>query len=98
MRAYGNWCGPGWSAGQYKDAKDLTFQDKLVPAVDALDEICKEHDILLQEFPQMTEIINGRFMRKARNMGITGKLFALAVEKFGPSGTSLYNLPWRGEI
>jgi hypothetical protein len=91
MRVYGNWCGPGWSAGQFKDAKDLTARDKQIPAVDELDAICKEHDILLQEQPQNAEQINGRFMRKARNMGITGKLFALAVEKFGPSGTSFYN-------
>lgn len=42
---YGNWCGPKWTAGQQKDVKDMTKEDINVPAVDKLDEICKQHDI-----------------------------------------------------
>jgi hypothetical protein len=97
MRAYGNWCGPGWSAGQDKDAKDLTEEDFNVPAIDELDQACKDHDIMLHLSPHNAEEINQQFYDKVKNMGVTGYLFGLAVQKFGPSGTSLYNLRWLGE-
>lgn len=58
---HGNYCGPGWSAGQYKDAKDLTQQDfDRVPAIDTLDEICKAHDYDIWQAYQLFPLVNGR--------------------------------------
>ena len=69
MRAYGNWCGPGWTAGQYKDASELTDEDRLVPAIDALDQACKEHDIALHDFPEEADTINEQFVKTVSSMG-----------------------------
>lgn len=85
MRAYGNWCGPGWTAGQHKDAAELTDADRNIGAVDALDQACKEHDIELHDNPENADEINSRFVNKVKGMGITGALFALAVAVAGPS-------------
>ena len=82
MLKYGNWCGPGWSAGQWKDAKDLTEEDKRKPAVDALDQACKNHDIGIAEGDPNA---NKRFWYEATRTGATGVLFALAVSGAGPS-------------
>lgn len=94
MRGYGNWCGPGWTAGQRKDAADLTDEDRNVRAIDELDEACKRHDIGLHDHPEEAERLNREFIQEVRFMGITGALFALAVGIAGP-GTSFKNLPWR---
>lgn len=85
MPRYGNWCGPGWSAGQWKDAKDLTKEDLQVPAVDALDMECKIHDTLLHDYPDQADAINKRFQDKASETGLIGKAFGLAVKVGGPS-------------
>lgn len=85
MRAYGNWCGPGWTAGQYKDASELTDEDRNVPAIDELDERCKIHDIYLHDYPEKANEINKWFINEVKGMGITGALFALAVSVAGPS-------------
>lgn len=87
MRGHGNWCGPGWTAGQSKPAKDLTKSDKNVPAIDALDQACKDHDIALSEATTSEEVslANQRFIEQAKNTGIKGKLFSLAVSVLGPS-------------
>ena len=84
MRAYGNWCGPGWTAGQYKDASALTSEDRNVPAIDELDQACKEHDIRLHDNPEKADEINAEFVRTVKFMGIHGALFALAVGIAGP--------------
>lgn len=89
MRAYGNWCGPGWTAGQYKDASKLTEADRNVPAIDALDEACKQHDLDLHDFPEDAKAINEEFIKTVSNMGITGKLFGLAVKLAGPGPTKI---------
>lgn len=92
MRVYGNWCGPGWTAGQYKDAKDLTDEDREVPPIDELDAHCKTHDILLHDYPDKADEINAEFVKQVSQLGITGKLFALAVSVAGPSPvTNLHN-------
>lgn len=99
MRVYGNWCGPGWTAGQYKDAKDLTEEDRNVEAIDELDAHCKTHDILLHDHPDKANEINAEFVKQVSQLGITGKLFALAVAAAGPSpvsnlqDTSQVNMP-----
>jgi len=43
VRIHGNYCGPNWTAGQRRPAKDI---DKLpyVPPTDALDRACLDHD------------------------------------------------------
>ena len=84
---YGNWCGPGWSAGKPIDAKDLTAADYNVPAVDALDEACKQHDIDISEADTDEETIEAdkKFQFYASQFGITGKLFGYLVKKYGPS-------------
>lgn len=92
MRAYGNWCGPGWTAGQYKDASELTDADRAVPAIDELDQACKQHDIALHDHPEDADRINSEFITTVRSMGVTGMLFALAVAVAGPA-PSLSNLP-----
>ena len=85
MRLHGNWCGSGWTAGQYKDARDLTDADRSVPATDSLDEACKEHDIGLHDHPEMANEINQAFNEQASKQGLKGKIFGAAVSNFGPS-------------
>ena len=96
MRGHGNWCGPGWTAGQYKDAADLTDEDRAVPAIDKLDAACKAHDIGLHDHPEQADEINKEFVSTVKGMGIKGALFALAVGLAGPKPTpkeskSFYN-------
>ena len=93
VRIYGNWCGPGWTAGQHKDAKELTQEDRNVPAVDAFDELCKEHDIGLHDAPFAAAELNARFADKAKQMGIRANLAGKAVEHFGPSPQPLSKTP-----
>lgn len=80
--AHGNWCGPGWSAHQWKDAKDLTEEDKQVEAVDALDQACKEHDIGIAEGDPLA---NKKFYEKAAANGYYGLTLAQFVKVGGPS-------------
>ena len=80
--AHGNWCGPGWSAKQWKDAKDLTEEDKQVEAVDALDQACKEHDIGIAEGDPLA---NKKFFEKAAANGYYGLTLAQFVKVGGPS-------------
>lgn len=93
---YGNWCGAGWSANQYKDSKDLTYEDFDVEAIDALDQACKNHDIGLRLAKTKEDVarVNGEFDREARRAGIMGTAFAFLVKNFGPDdvGKSFYNL------
>ena len=97
IRGHGNWCGPGWSAGQWKDAKDLTLDDLSVPAVDELDQLCKEHDIAIWSASTREEIehANQMFIFGAEELGIQGQVFAQLVSWFGPSepGMSFHNFP-----
>lgn len=83
---YGNWCGPGWTAGQKKDAKQLTNEDFNVPAINGLDQACKTHDIGLYYAKTKSDIerVNRRFIKEAYNYGITGKAMGWLVNKFGP--------------
>lgn len=84
---YGNWCGPGWTAGQAKDAKDITRADFDVPAQNALDAICKKHDIdlFLAQTDDDVDQANRNFQRDANEQGITGKIFSWLVGKYGPN-------------
>lgn len=44
VRIHGNWCGPDWTAGQVKPAKDIVAADSNVKCIDKLDCACKVHD------------------------------------------------------
>ena len=87
VRYHGNWCGPNWTAGQYKPTSDLTLSDRSVPAVDALDQACKDHDIDLHD-AQTTEDVeqtNEKFIATAAKQGLRGKAAAALVSLAGPS-------------
>ena len=86
MKFYGNWCGPGWSAGQMKNAADLTEEDKQVPAVDELDQCCKEHDIELAEATtdEQVQKANYKFHQIASQISSYGEAMGLAVQFLGP--------------
>ena len=45
-KIYGNWCGPGWTAGQNISARDylLSGGDFMGPCIDNLDCACRAHD------------------------------------------------------
>jgi hypothetical protein len=94
IAGHGNWCGPGWSAGQRKDAKDLTDEDLDVPAVDQLDADCKAHDIRLRnaKTEEDVEVANLEFIANAKTRGYKGSVFAELVNWFGPKGMSFFNL------
>ena len=49
VKIHGNWCGPDWTAGQVKPAKDITPADYNVRCTDKLDCACKVHDIDVYE-------------------------------------------------
>lgn len=85
MPGYGNWCGPNWTARQNKPTSELTDADRNVPAVDRLDQYCKDHDIELHDNPENADEINQRFIEGAKTQGFTGAAFALLVKAFGPS-------------
>lgn len=84
VRFHGNWCGPGWTAGQAKDASELTEADRNVPAVDALDSACKDHDIGLHDTPENAKHHNRLFIARAKSLGIKGKVAAALVRVAGP--------------
>lgn len=78
---HGNYCGPGWTAGKYLDAKDATEADFLVPAVDQLDAICKKHDMAIWRAYRVKQkskreillkIADKTFVREIKNANIPG--------------------------
>ena len=98
IRGHGNWCGPGWTAGQWKDASELTKEDYDVPAIDALDQVCKDHDIDIASAidDQAIEEANQKFIQNAKKLGLKGAIFAELVSWLGPThaeGMSFANLP-----
>lgn len=45
VKIYGQYCGPGWTAGKARDAKDTpTSEFFRVKPIDALDNACRSHD------------------------------------------------------
>lgn len=86
FRYHGNWCGPGWTAGQWKDASELTENDLDVEAVDDLDQACKEHDISIAYALDEDDIeyANEKFMERAKELGIKGAFASWMVGTFGP--------------
>ncbi|MEM5807499.1 MAG: hypothetical protein QW474_03895 [Candidatus Aenigmatarchaeota archaeon] len=56
IKIHGNWCGPGWSGEEYSKPKLTNFD---VPAIDSLDECCKEHDRCVQNTPGLQNKLFG---------------------------------------
>lgn len=78
---HGNYCGPGYTAGKYIDAKDATKADFTVPAVDQLDAICKKHDKAIWKAHRVVQkskkeillkIADKTFVREIKNANIPG--------------------------
>lgn len=45
VKIYGQYCGPGWTAGKARDAKDTPNSEFFrVRPIDALDNACRSHD------------------------------------------------------
>jgi len=45
VKIYGRYCGPGWTAGKARDAKDTPKSEFFrVRPIDALDNACRSHD------------------------------------------------------
>lgn len=98
VRGYGNWCGPGWTAGKHMNAEDMTEEDREVPAIDGLDMACKRHDIGLHDRPWMADEINAKFVKEARQEGVLGTAFAAAVAVGGPTNAPLPDQLALGEV
>jgi len=79
---HGNWCGPGWTAGKYKSAKELKDDERDVPAVDKLDQACKTHDINIKDGnPNANEI----FIKQTKGLGLKADVAATLVALAGPT-------------
>lgn len=70
VRIHGNWCGPNWTAGQVKPAKDLQLQDRSVKCRDKLDCACKVHDIDVFEFGGRTRGSDTRLAKAALKISL----------------------------
>ena len=78
-------------------------KDFEVPAVDALDQACKNHDIGLFEARTDEDVqkVNEAFYRETAGLGIKASIASTLVSLGGPShpnGTSLLNLRQDGEV
>jgi len=78
---HGNWCGPGWTARQWKDAKDLTEEDYNVEAIDALDQACKNHDIAIARGDPDA---HHTFYRETADLGVSATFARWMIGGFGP--------------
>jgi len=85
--SYGNWCGPNWSAGQNKAAKDLHGKDFKVKALNKQDQACKNHDINIRFAKNDLDIKNAneQFYRESGYM--MGSMVAIG----GPTHSHLAN-------
>lgn len=90
MFHHGNWCGPGWTAGQAKDAKDMTFEDMFVPAVDREDRNCKFHDIGVRTAETYHDLVLNdiKFIDAQKRLGYRGMFMADMVKKYGPAAST----------
>lgn len=74
VRIHGNWCGPDWTAGQVKPAKDMIPSDYLVNCTDKLDCACKVHDIDVFERGGRTRGSDTRLSNVAIRMSMDPRL------------------------
>lgn len=81
---YGNWGGPGWSAGMYNNDPALT--DWSVPGIDAMDNLYKVHDRAYQSGQSWlyadTDLLRG--LCHVRPSGLYGRCYRVwAILLFG---------------
>ncbi len=74
VRIHGKWCGPGWTAGQSKDAAMMIPSDYLVNCTDKLDCACKTHDIDVFERGGRTRGSDVRLINLATRMSFDLRL------------------------
>lgn len=70
---YGNYCGPYWSGGAFTSSRE-----DVTPGVDALDELCREHDYQYATRGNLKQA-DLDFSRDAYEHGIRGKLYSVIV-------------------
>jgi len=70
---YGNYCGPYWSGGAYQESRDDVTQP-----VDALDMLCKEHDLAYARNKNLKQA-DMKFSTEAAKLGWRGKAYGLIV-------------------
>lgn len=75
---HGNYCGPGWTAGKYMNAADATEEDFKVPAVDAMDKICKYHDLQLWRAAKELDPARKRAMVKQADQVFVNDMLRIA--------------------
>ena len=83
--SYGNWCGPNWSAGQNKAAKDLHGKDFKVKALNKQDQACKNHDINIRFAKNDLDIKNANEQFYRESGYVMGSMVAVG----GPSHSHL---------
>jgi len=76
FKYHGKYCGPGWNQGKWQDSKKRNKQSP--PPIDKLDKICMEHD---DAYANGESLRNAdlQFYKKARKLGIKGKMAAYAI-------------------
>lgn len=65
---HGNYCGPGWTAGERHGNPEMKDGKYLVPAVDALDEECQLHDEAYKHAKGDTEKLRNADLEFARRL------------------------------
>jgi hypothetical protein len=75
VRIHGQWCGPNWTAGQVKEAKDATKADRKVGCIDKLDCACKQHDLDIADSGSPSFASDTRLMKEAMKI-IANPLYA----------------------
>lgn len=70
---YGNYCGPYWSGGAY-----VSSRDDVTPGVDALDELCRKHDL---QYARRTNLKQAdiEFATNAVKLGWRGLAYGIIV-------------------
>lgn len=81
VRIHGKWCGPGWTAGQKKDAAMMVPSDYRVKCNDKLDCACKVHDIDVFERGGRTRSSDNVLIRKALMISVNPIVSPILREK-----------------
>jgi hypothetical protein len=73
VKYHGNWCGPGWSDGDWVDSRK-----GYAPAIDEFDETCRQHDFALASGARNREA-DRKFVESNLGKGAKRTLAAVAV-------------------
>jgi len=88
MKYHGNYCGPGWSAGEYQNS---VVSD--VPAVDEFDDTCRDHDAAYATHGDLLHAdllfahrnFGKGFKRSAAAVAVGGQAAIRAIDKYIPN-------------